>query len=91
MTTKKEEHCACHSWDWGDQQFDNANHHSACQHYAENLIDVWEVRMDGSNSYAVVDNLSDADEMVKENEGAFVVKTKMPREVLELLPEFEEF
>ena len=47
--------------------------------------------MDGSNSYAVVDNLSDADEMVKENEGAFVVKTKMPREVLELLPEFEEF
>lgn len=70
------------------------DHHSACPHYNDSIIDVWRVSLDGS-SY-VTDDKADADEAValySEDPDSVptVTPEKMHREVYENLPEFDGF
>ena len=85
--------CECHKWCWIDQRHgEEAHHHDACPHYESTLIDVWEIRKDGSSAYCVVNTEGDARNTCKDyGNGSYISKTRMPREVFENLQEFEEF
>lgn len=67
------------------------NHHPACPHYNDSLMDVWVVSDGTSRCY--VDNEQDARDAAQ-NEGEetnTIEKIRMHREMFENLPEFDGF
>lgn len=62
------------------------NHHEACPHFCDSLIDVWKVTYDGQSYYQKTEPQAD------ELEGSeTVTKEKMHSEIFDQLPEFLGF
>lgn len=79
--------CKCINWCRTDGQM--TNHHPACTHYNDSLIDVWKVT-DGSTCF-YTDDKQAADTEAEGCDDITITKVKMHREVFDLLPEFEGF